>query len=535
MKEWLKRHWPKLRLRTLLFGIFLFVAGLPGLSAVFLRVYENTLVRQTESELIVQGAAFAAMAGGRFAPAERPSPQSERITSSDLRRLSYDDASSGYYLPETPRIDLSETEILPERPEPQPASPPFDQKAKALGAQLEPVIEQTGRTTLASIILLDSRGVATTGAWRGQSFAHIREVAAALQGRTSTTLRYNDAYQQRYAFEWLTRAAAVRVHHARPILINGQPNGVVLLSRSSRALFRGVYQDRGKILLGVALIFSILVLLTLLLHRTIAKPIEALSAATRGLGEGRGVIPDPPPTAAIEIQNLHADFAAMSEAIARRSRYLRDFASALAHEFKTPLAGIRGAIELIEDHQDSMTDAERARFLGNMTGDTDRLAALVSRLLDLARADMAQPEAGVFVDLPALLHCVADAMRGAAFDVQLEIGKALPKAAISGEALETVLIGLLDNSRQAGASRAILAASRTGEDVGIELGDDGPGIAPADRDRLFEPFFTTRRETGGTGLGLSISRSLIEAHGGTIDLGEGAKGATFRILLKTRA
>ena len=85
----------------------------------------------------------------------------------------------------------------------------------------------------------------------------------------------------------------------------------------------------------------------------------------------------------------------MAEAIARRSRYLRDFAAAVSHEFKTPLAGIRGAVELLEDHHEEMTEAERARFLGNISADTARLSQLVTRLLDLARADMARPEAGV--------------------------------------------------------------------------------------------------------------------------------------------
>ena len=59
LKDWAKRHWPPLRLRTILFLTLLFVAALPGIGAVFLRVYENTLVQQTEAELIAQGAALA--------------------------------------------------------------------------------------------------------------------------------------------------------------------------------------------------------------------------------------------------------------------------------------------------------------------------------------------------------------------------------------------------------------------------------------------------------------------------------------------
>ena len=70
------------------------------------------------------------------------------------------------------------------------------------------------------------------------------------------------------------------------------------------------------------------------------RPIEQLGVATRGVASGRGQIPDLPATAAIEIRGLYADFAAMAAAIERLSRYLRDFAHAVSHEFKTPLAGV---------------------------------------------------------------------------------------------------------------------------------------------------------------------------------------------------
>ena len=83
----------------------------------------------------------------------------------------------------------------------------------------------------------------------------------------------------------------------------------------------------------------------------------------------------------------------MAEAIARRSRYLRDFAAAVSHEFKTPLAGITGAVELLQDHDETMSAGRARRFLDNIAADSARLSQLVARLLDLARADMARPDA----------------------------------------------------------------------------------------------------------------------------------------------
>ncbi len=527
---WLRRHWPRLRLRTLLFGIFVFVAGLPGLSAVFLRVYENTLVRQTEGELIAQGAALAAAAGGRFENATKPIEEDESYSLASSRLSSLRKAApdlNNYYRPEPPHIDLSGDAILPERPEPiRGAVSPSAEKAMLAG-RLDPVIAQTGRTTLASIILMDPNGSILTGIYKGQSYANVPEVRAAMAGKTVTLLRHNGSYEARYSFEWLSRAAAVRVHHARPILSDGKVVGVLLLSRSSRALFRGMYEDRGKIAIGFGLILATLVALTLLLDRGIARPIEALSAATRDVSDGRGAIPPPPATAAIEIRALYQDFGEMAEAIRRRSRYLKDFAAAVSHEFKTPLAGIRGAIELIEDHHGSMSAAERKRFLGNISADADRLSALVGRLLDQARADMARPEAGASVDLAVTLPQIADAMRAEGFDVSLRVSEGLAFAAMAGPTLETILVGLIENAKKAGARLVTLAARQGSHGIELLVGDDGPGIAESDRERLFEPFFTTRRAEGGTGLGLSIARSLAEAHHGTITLASSGFGATF--------
>jgi signal transduction histidine kinase len=78
---------------------------------------------------------------------------------------------------------------------------------------------------------------------------------------------------------------------------------------------------------------------------------------------------------------------------------------------------------------------------------------------------------------------------------------------------------------------ATIRAEVVGDEVVLRVTDDGPGVPAADRDRLFEPFFTSRRETGGTGLGLSIARSLLAASHGRIGLVETAAGAGFEVAL----
>ena len=242
---------------------------------------------------------------------------------------------------------------------------------------------------------------------------------------------------------------------------------------------------------------------------------------------GGGEIPRTPRTAAIEIRALYEDFRAMAERIERRSGYLRDFAAAVSHEFKTPLAGINGAVELLQDHFETMSPAERRRFLDNIAGDSERLSQLVTRLLDLARADMASPEAGAAADLDAPVRRAVDACGLA---VEVDLPREASPVAVPAATVEAVLTILLQNSRQAGATRARLSASGA-DPVVLTLTDNGPGVPAADRERLFEPFFTSRRAEGGTGLGLPIARSLLAASHARIELGEGGPGAAFRLTL----
>jgi signal transduction histidine kinase len=302
-----------------------------------------------------------------------------------------------------------------------------------------------------------------------------------------------------------------------------------MLSRSPRGLFLGIYQDRGKIALGVALIFITLLLLAGLLSRGISMPIEALSEATQNVARGAVAVPEPPPTAAIEIRNLYLNFAAMADRIERRSRYLKDFAAAVSHELKTPIAGIKGALELLSEHPE-MSDEERRRFLGNAGADADRLSHLLRRLLDLARADMtvAPEDAATGLEGPALK--VADAHRAPGFTVEVRLA-GLPAVAAPPELLEAVFETLVENSRQAGAGRVTIAGRLDGGRARLSVVDDGPGIAEADRERIFEPFHTSRRGEGGSGLGLSIARSLLTACGGTIVSLDVKAGAAFQLML----
>ena len=137
LKALAKRHWPQLRLRTILFLTLLFVAALPGIGAVSLRVYENVLVQQTETELTAQAAVLAA--------AYRAAWPGGVTAESRLD-------------PQRPTIDLNAMPVLPQQPEPARAAAQPDPRAVAAARALRPVLADTARTTLASIRLLDAQG-----------------------------------------------------------------------------------------------------------------------------------------------------------------------------------------------------------------------------------------------------------------------------------------------------------------------------------------------------------------------------------------
>jgi HAMP domain-containing protein len=408
-KELLKRHWPALRLRAILFATLLFVAALPGIAALFLRVYENTLVQQTEAELIAQGAVLGS-AYRQFWADGRPLPP----VAGELR-------------PERPTIDLRTMPTLPVQPEPIRPAGPADGRSLRAARTLQPIVADAGRITLAAIRLLDGRGCVVLGREdRGLCYTHIQEVRGALTGSPQTVLRRRGDYQPRYALEWLSRASEIRVHHARPVMIGGDVIGVVLLSRSPRGLFLGIYQDRGKIALGTGTIFLILLFLAGLLSRGVSRPIEALSEATENVARGRVTVPEPPATAAVEIKALYENFGAMAERIERRSRYLKDFAAAVSHEFKTPIAGIRGALELLADH---WRDDERGRARPlhcNAMADADRLSHLLQRLL-ARRAPTWRSRPRARERRSASRGAVADAHRGPTLEIEVDVSGALPR------------------------------------------------------------------------------------------------------------
>ena len=387
--------------------------------------------------------------------------------------------------------------------------------------------------TLAGVRVTDASGTVVLGRSEvGMSLATVPELKAALDGLHVTALRRVAGYESRYALEFLSRASSIRVFYARPVVIDQRVVGALLLSRSPRSLFRGIYQNLGKMALIAGAVLAIIVGLAGILSRSITRPVELLNDATRLVARGEHALPAAPATAAVEVQQLFGNFQIMADTIDTRSTYIRDFAAAVSHEFKTPLTAIRGAIELLLEHNELMDEVERIRFLSNISNDADRLNQLVTRLLELARADVMVPS-DARVDPAPVVEEIAGQHRSARLRIDILRHGADRPAHISADALTTALTTLITNSEQHGATEISISLESAPEETTLTVADNGKGVSPEDRRRLFTPFFTTRRDDGGTGLGLVIARSLLDAYGGRLELAPDVETTVFVITLET--
>ena len=183
-----------------------------------------------------------------------------------------------------------------------------------------------------------------------------------------------------------------------------------------------------------------------------------------------------------------------------------------------------------------MSEEERRRFLANASADADRLSQLLSRLLDLARADMAvAPEDAATRARRRRCSPSPTRIAAPASPSIVDLPPACRRSRRRAELIEAVLQTLIENSRQAGAAEVRIAAARRGDrGRASRVADDGPGIPPADRELHLRAVPHGRREQGGTGLGLSIARSLLASCGGTIATRPPRRGACFEVELTGR-
>ena len=210
----------------------------------------------------------------------------------------------------------------------------------------------------------------------------------------------------------------------------------------------------------------------------------------------------------------------------------------VSHDLRTPLASIKGSVTSLLDGEVAWPDDQRAEFLSTIDAETDRLTHLVANLLDMSRLEAGDYRPDIVeVDLAEIAVPVAETARGRCDQrITVDLAEGLPPVLADPVRLDQVLTNLLDNARRyAPGSPVELTARPDGGLVEIRVADHGPGIPPAEHERVFQQFYRLKgggRRPEGTGMGLAICRGIAEALGGTLTVETTpGGGATFVLRL----
>ena len=239
--------------------------------------------------------------------------------------------------------------------------------------------------------------------------------------------------------------------------------------------------------------------------------------------------------AATAIARVQLAEQAKQAALHARTEELRSsLLSAVSHDLRTPLAVITGSATSLRDDADHLTPAARRELLSSIIADAQRLARVLSNLLQLTRVETGLQPAREWLPaeevIGSALTRLEDALRDHA--VELEVASEV-LLQVDPVLFEQALLNLIENALKHGAPPLRITARRTGDDVHVEVADRGTGLPPGDPGRLFEKF--VRASTApGVGLGLAVVRAIVEAHGGRVvaEPRDGG-GAVFRIVLPT--
>ncbi|XVQ87713.1 DUF4153 domain-containing protein [Microbispora siamensis] len=271
--------------------------------------------------------------------------------------------------------------------------------------------------------------------------------------------------------------------------------------------------------LRIAIAVVLALIMVQLLARGMIRPLREMAAAAQTIAKGRYGL-RVSATSRDEVGELARAFNAMAADLAEVDRQRRELVANVSHELRTPITGLQAVLENVVD---GVTPPD-LDTLGTALAQTQRLGRLVAQLLDLSRLDsgarLIEPEE---LDLASLCRqAVSEA--ALARDEVTVVSAVTPGTALSADAalLAQVLANLLDNAvRHSPSGGTVRVEARpAGPNLEISVTDDGPGIPPAERARVFERFSRLdagrAADAGGAGLGLAIAKEIVELHGGSI-------------------
>lgn len=304
--------------------------------------------------------------------------------------------------------------------------------------------------------------------------------------------------------------------------------------------------------IGALLLFAVAAIASLIFARRLSRPLEHLTEAAERVGKGEfEVVVEA--TSSDEIGALSHSFNQMTDELRERDVKLAGANAALvqseklaafgqlgagiAHEVKNPLAGILGYAQLTLRKLDE--DSPFKKNLDIIESETRRCTEIISNLLKFARQESAVMEpTDINEVVDAALQIVDHQLGVNNVKVHKELAADLPACDANANQLQQAIMNFAINAQQAmgsdGGNLVLRTHAGPGDEVVIEIEDDGPGIPDDIKANIFEPFFTTKPAGQGTGLGLSVTHGIIHDHGGSIRI-EDVEGGGTRFLVSLPA
>ncbi|MFI9616590.1 sensor histidine kinase [Streptomyces sp. NPDC052023] len=314
------------------------------------------------------------------------------------------------------------------------------------------------------------------------------------------------------------RFAEVRVE------VPGQGTYTVYAGGPLAAEQNAVSTAQTVMLIGFPLLLGVVAGVTWLVTGRALRPVEGIRSEMAEITASEDLsrrVPEPGTHDEVArlARTTNETLAALESSVERQRRFVAD----ASHELRSPIASLRTQLEVAAAHPELLD-------LDGAVEDTVRLQRLAADLLLLARLDAGERPTGARVDLAELAREQASGRQGVSVEAD-----SLEVAGSRGQ-LGRVLANLLDNAQRHARAAVTVAVRPDGDRAVVQVEDDGDGVSPADRERIFERFVrlddARSRDEGGAGLGLAIARDVAARHGGSLTVHDApAGGARFELRL----
>lgn len=335
--------------------------------------------------------------------------------------------------------------------------------------------------------------------------------------------------------------AELRVHGAEMVRVAED-----LATRERRAVEGMLVASARMALAFMALLALLMTALAVFTARQILAPLNRIMLATRRIAEGDLTPITPRRRYHDEFSELAGSINYMLRELVRRQELLVQthklqaigtLTAGVAHELNNPINNLMLTADALQEDYDELGDAERLELVADMVHESERARDIVRNLLDFAR------KSDVDLQPVEVEHLIADTLQLASNQVKLarirvrgEMEENIPPVHGDRQQLTQVFLNLVLNAVDAmdpgGTLTIVVQRSADRDDLEISFADTGPGIPRHQLDKIFDPFFSTKKHGKGTGLGLSVSLGIVKQHGGDLRAAsQEGEGAVFTVSL----